>query len=121
MAATAITPRRIMRAKSMQLRFTATADASFSIPAGYAMSEMYLDETAGNAITGGIHLGTTDTGNDIINALAVGASAIKHVPEASLLLRWFSRTVAQTVYLTAVTAWNSASLNVCIILNKVVG
>lgn len=108
-----------MRPKGEQLRFTIAADSSFAIPAGYAISAMYIENTTANAVTGGIDFGVTDGGVTIINQFAVGASAILHVAEASLLLRYFSRTVATTVYLIAHTAWNSASLNVTIVLDKV--
>lgn len=120
MTSTAVAPRVIARPDSRQLRlYAVTSDSSFSIPAGFAISAIYLEETAGNAVTGGINIGVTDGGSTIVNAFAVGASAIKHIAEASLLLRWWSRTVAQTIYLTAASAWNSASLNVTIVLDKV--
>lgn len=119
MASTAVTPRVVARPHARQLRLQAiAADSSFYIPAGYAITGVIIENTTANAVTGGIDIGVTDGGTTVVNQFAVGANAIVHIPEASLLLRFWSRTVVQQLFLIAHTAWNSASLNVWITLEK---
>lgn len=91
--------------------------ANFTIPlaAGKALRRVYIAERAGNAVTGGIRIGTTDTGTQIVTALAVGASAMVEItPTISALLK-----TAQTLYVQAVTGWNSAEIDVVIEYDEV--
>lgn len=96
-----------------------TAAFTFPVPAGYYIKDIFVENTTANAVTGGIKVGTTDGGVDVVAALAVGANALTYVLDAALLKRIFSLTAATTLYFDAVTAFNSASLNVTIILGKV--
>jgi len=47
------------------------------------------------------------------------ASAIGSISDANILLKVFSRTVAQTLFVQAVTSWNSASVEFSFVLRKV--
>jgi hypothetical protein len=96
----------------------AVAAGNFVVPAGYVIEHMYLSNTAGTAVTGGLKFGTTAGAADVIAAEAVGANALIVVPTTDLLKRIFSRTVPQTIYFDAVTAWNSASVDMKIFLKK---
>mgnify|MGYP001612917009 FL=1 len=71
-----------------------------------------------NAITGGLKIGTTSGAVDVAAAVAVGANALTFVLDAALLIRFFSKTVAQTLFLQDVVAWNSANIDVHIICGK---
>lgn len=87
------------------------------IPAGYAIRDIFIRNTTANAITGGIKIGTTDGAIDVVIALAVGANAFTlSVP----LIRQFSATVDQTLFIQTVTAWNSASINYVITLDRAI-
>lgn len=91
-----------------------TADNSqLMLPQDAHILMVSLRETAGNAITGGIDIGTTVAGTDVASAVAVAGNAYKAILDAALLKRVF--TTAQQLFITAHTSWNGASLNVNII------
>lgn len=94
-------------------RLTAvTANTTFVVPAGFVISYIVVYNTTANAVTGGIRIGTTNGGAEVLAALAVGASALYRIFDAAILLKVFSMSADTTLYLQAVVAWNSASLNV---------
>lgn len=95
------------------------ANTTISVPAGYQIVDVVLRETAGNGITGGIKIGTTSGGTDVVVALTVGANFIGHIPDASLLKKFFSETVDTTLFIQTVTLWNSASVNITFLLAKI--
>lgn len=95
-----------------------TNDIETSIPAGYSIAQINIFNTTANAVTGGIRIGTTAAGTDVVVAQAVGANAILTIADADVLLKFFSTTVAQSLFIEAVTAWNSANLNIYVVLNK---
>lgn len=95
-----------------------TAAFTFSVPAGYYIKDIFVQNTTANAVTGGLKIGTTLGGVDVVAALAVGANALTYVLDAAILLRIFSLTAATTLYFDAVTLFNSASLNVTMVLGK---
>jgi hypothetical protein len=93
-----------------------TANFTVSIPAGYAIDgRVFVRNTTANAVTGGIKIGTTDGGTEVLGATAVGASAFI---TAAPTLFIFSATAATTLFVQAVTAWNSASIDLTIPLVK---
>ena len=93
-----------------------TANGTVTIPAGYQILSIVVRNTTANAITGGLRIGTTAGATDVVVALTVGASALTLVSDAAMLKRAFSVSSAQTLYLEAVVAWNSASINTTITL-----
>lgn len=97
----------------------ATTATTFEVPAGYIIENIAIENTTGNAVTGGLKIGTTLGAADIVAAQTVGANALLVVPAADVLLQIFSTSVSQTVFIDAVTAFNSASLNIAISLKKV--
>lgn len=97
-----------------------TANFTITIAAAFQMMSVQLHETAGNAITGGLRIGTTDGGTDVVVAQAVGSGVFLVVPDAALLKRVFSTSVDTILYCQAVGAWNSASLNVGVIIGPAV-
>lgn len=96
-----------------------TSNSTFIVPAGWAIDDIFIMNSTANVITGGVKIGTTNGGIDVVIALAVGANFVGHIPEATMLKRFFSDTADQTLYIQAVTLWNSASLNLRIVLKKV--
>lgn len=97
-----------------------TANDTVIIPAGYAIQSMTINNTTANAITGGIRIGTTDGGVDVVVALATGANAIIGIPDATILLKYFSTSVDTTLYIQAVVAWNVASLDTNIVVVRII-
>jgi hypothetical protein len=94
------------------------AKSTISIGAGWTIDAIFFNETASHAVTGGMKIGTTDGGVDVVAAQVVGSAALGHVPHAAILKRVFSRTAAQTLWIDAVTGWNSAVLDVVIFCRK---
>lgn len=85
------------------------------VPAGTTILGIVIQETAGNAITGGVTIGTTTTsGNEIAStATAVAASTTQIVLPSSFLTADVFPTGA-TIYAKPVTSSNSANVTVTI-------
>lgn len=96
-----------------------TGNTTFSVTAGYLIDSVVIENTNANVITGGIKIGTTDGGVDVLAALAVGASALYAIPDAALLKRVFSTASNTTLFLQTVTLWNAANLNVYVATRKI--
>lgn len=87
------------------------ANTTVVIPEGYVILALALQNTNANAVTGGVKIGTTSGATNVVAAQAVGANAIIGVADAALLLKLFSMTVDQTLFLQPVTSWNGAVVN----------
>ena len=75
----------------------------------------YIQNTTANAVTGGVNVGTTALGADVVSAFAVGANATVAIQGATLLKTQFgtlTAPAAQQLYISAATAWNSANVHV---------
>jgi len=101
-----------------RVKKTVTSDTTFVIPCGYAIAAICIENTTANAVTGGIKIGTTNGGTEVLAATLIPANHIG-VVEGTLGDRYFSSTVDATIYFQAVIAWNSASLVVTICLIEV--
>lgn len=97
-----------------------SANFSFIVPAGHAIRDIYIKETAGFAITGGLRIGTTNGGNDVLSGFAVGANSIPIVKDAVLLKRAFSLVADQTLFVQAVTSWNGAHITGRVFLDRLI-
>ena len=97
----------------------ATAAGSLVVPAGYAITGIYMVNNTANAVTGGIKIGTAAGGTQVVAAQAVAANAVVAVADAAILLKLFSKTAPQTIYFDAVTAWNSANVDIIVMTRKV--
>jgi hypothetical protein len=92
---------------------TATGTTSFQVgtlPASTYIRDIFVSNTdASHAVTGGIDVGSTSSGTDIVAAanLAVGTSSVNFVTDANLAKRVFSTTVGQAVFATGHTSWNT--------------
>lgn len=91
-----------------------TSAFTYVVPSGHYIQYLMVNETAGNSITGGLKVGTTSGGVDVVIALTVAGSSLQIVPDATLLKRLFSTSASQTLFFDAVTLWNSASIDVYI-------
>jgi hypothetical protein len=86
-------------------------DFTLSLPAGCKIDSIIIRNKTANAVTGGIKVGTTNGGTEVVTAEAVGANAFV---SATLNASVFSATAATTLYFQDVTAWNSAVLDVVV-------
>lgn len=89
-----------------------TANDTIVLPIGFRIDSIDIQNTNGNAITGGVRIGTTDAGVDVAVAIAVAGNALVLVPDTTILKRLFSTAATTTLFVQAVVAWNSASINV---------
>jgi hypothetical protein len=100
---------------------TITANTTSTIPAGWALDEIFIVNTTANAVTGGLRVGTTNGGTQVIDQIDVGANAIVDTSQSLdwfPKLRLFSITVDTTLFIQAIGAWNSASLRIRIVRTK---
>jgi hypothetical protein len=85
-----------------------------SIPANSYITEIIYSNAVAAAVTGGISIGTTANGTDVVAAQAVGSSALTFTPNASILKQPFSTTVSTPLNAAAVTAWNSTNVTITV-------
>lgn len=109
---------RVLAQQTLDL-FGVAANTTVSIPAGYAINRITYANTTANAVTGGVKIGTTSGGTDVVAAQAIGANALGTVRDSALLLDIFSRSSSQTLYVQAVTDWNSASIDLHFDLERI--
>ena len=95
-----------------------TANATITVPSGFYLEHIAFQNITANAVTGGVKIGTTNGGTDVVAAQAVGANALDSVAGANILKRVFSTSGPTTLYIQAVTAWNGASLKLRFALVK---
>jgi hypothetical protein len=86
-----------------------------SLPASAYISAIVIDNTTANAVTGGIDIGQTTGAADIVSAKVCAANCLTTVLDSALLLRVFSKTAVQPIWVTGHTAGNSANLTLTII------
>jgi hypothetical protein len=95
---------------------TAAGTSTITLPPYAFVKYIVVEETAGNAVTGGINVGDSGSATRFLSATAVGANA--NVVVVPTNLTGSSNTgipAADIVLVAAVTAFNSASLNVTVI------
>jgi len=86
-----------------------------ALPPGTYIQHIIAQETAGNAVTGGVKVGTTSGGADVVAALTVNASSLAFVADSALLKRVFSATAAQPIFVTPATAGNNANVTFTVV------
>lgn len=86
-----------------------------AVPAGAYIQQIIIQNTTANAVTGGVSIGTTANGTDIVAAQAVGANALVFVTDATLLKRVFSTTAATPLHAAPVTSSNTANLTFTVV------
>jgi len=98
----------------------ANANTTVSVPAGFAVyGNIFVDNTTAAAVTGGVKIGTTNGGTQVVVAQAVAANDLIHITDANIVKRIFSKSASQTLFIQAVTAWNGCTVNFSIPIRKV--
>jgi hypothetical protein len=95
-----------------------TNDFTFIVPANCFIDSIIIINNNANAVTGGLKFGTTAGGTDVVSSVAVGANAFTHVADSALAKKVFSKTANTTIYVQDVTAWNSANVDVNVIIGR---
>jgi hypothetical protein len=86
------------------------------LPAYGFIKYIVIEETAGNAITGGVNIGDAGSATRFGSAVAVGANANVVVVPTNLTGSGNTGVpAADTILIAAVTSFNSASINVTVI------
>lgn len=85
-----------------------------NLPANTYITEIVYSNAIAAAVTGGISIGTTANGTDVVAAQAVGSSALTFTPNASVLKQVFSTTAATPLHAAAVTSWNGANVTITV-------
>jgi hypothetical protein len=104
---------------------TGAQTADFSItthkPAGdYAIRIVY-EETAGAAVTGGLDVGTTASGEEIMSQQTCNASTKYNADfgqSQTTVAPYFTLTANDLIYFSAHTAWNAATVKAWVILTQ---
>lgn len=86
------------------------ANAQVVQPAGTTLRRIFVRNNTANAVTGGIRVGVAAAGVSVHAAIAVAASDIVSV--APLFGAYTA--VARPLFFEAVTAWNSASVDIVV-------
>jgi hypothetical protein len=89
---------------------TLTANGQIVLPAGVMLRRIYFRNRSGPAVTGGIRIGTTAGGTQIVTAQAIAANAI--VSALPTIENY--QVAAQTLFVEAVTSWAGAQVDVVV-------
>jgi hypothetical protein len=90
------------------LKVVLSNDSSLTLKANSVIDCIKLTNTTSNVITGGINIGTTPGGAEILSTYAVDSNIFTCINGVSLLKQSF--LVDTLLYISAITSWNSASL-----------
>jgi len=97
---------------------TASVFTGITLPAYAQIVSIVLEETAGNAVTGGLNISNAGGATGIASAAALGANATVTLADSAINAgRIFSPAgvpTATPVNLAAVTSWNGAVVNISI-------
>lgn len=96
---------------------TTSSTSAITLPAYGMIKYLVLEETAGNAVTGGVDIGDSGSATRFASAVALGANATVVVTD-SALTRVFANSgvpIADQILVACHTACNSASINISII------
>lgn len=83
------------------------------LPAGAYIQSITVVNATANAVTGGISVGSTANGTDIVATITCGANCVSNSPGTNTLVKSvFTATggAATTIHAAAVTAWASANV-----------
>lgn len=95
---------------------TTSSTSTITLPAYAYITAIILEETAGNAITGGVDIGDSGSATRYASAVALGANGIVAVAD-SALTRVFANSgvpVSDQVLVACHTSCNSGSINISI-------
>lgn len=106
---------QIVSLKKLAATGVTAANSTLVLPANAYIQRIIVKNNTANAITGGIAIGTTNGGADIMVALAVAGNALVTDIGTGLLKSIFSTSATQQIFLDAVVSWNSANVDVTIV------
>lgn len=86
------------------------ANIAYPLPAGAAVRRVQFLNRTTTGVSGGMRVGTTDGGEQVVATVAVGSAALVEATIASAAIS----TTAQTLYIQAVTAWGVSEVDVAI-------
>lgn len=86
-----------------------------SVPANAYIQQVVYSNSVAAAVTGGVSIGTTANGTDVVAAQTVGSSALTSTANASILKQVFSTTAPTPLHAAAVTAWNSTNVTITVV------
>lgn len=86
------------------------------IPAGAYIKQIIWNNTTANAVTGGMSVGTTANGTDVVAAQTLAANALVFTTDALLLKRVFSLTAGTTLHFAPVTSSNTSNITISIMI-----
>lgn len=104
-----IAPFRSVTAKGQTAAFT------MILPPGTFIRDIIAQETSGATVTGGLKIGTTAGGTDVVSVLALTSLNLVTTQEVSMAKRVFSSTAPQTLFVGAVSSFNSSAVNLTVI------
>jgi hypothetical protein len=95
---------------------TNTTNFTMPMPAKTYIQQIIFSNAVAAAVAGGVSVGTTANGTNIVAAQAVGASTDVAVAQAAILLPVPVTTgLAYTLNFAAVTGWNGANVTITVI------
>lgn len=86
-----------------------------TLPAKAYIQQIIFSNLTANAVTGGISVGSSANGTQIVTAQTMAASTDIAVSAANLTLPVSATGVATGLHVAAVTAWNSANVVITVI------
>lgn len=104
------------------LDLTVTGNTSFTLPKGYQIKSIVVKETAGNALTGGLDIGFSTNGVEVVSGMAVAGNTtvLCTLIEAGTIGSTFT-TADDIIYLSDGDDdgnWNSASLELRVTMQR---
>jgi hypothetical protein len=96
---------------------TTSTTSTITLPANAVIMAVVLQESAGNAVTGGIDLGNGTSATAYASAVALGANALVAIADSALTRVYpaTTPTVAEQILVACHTSCNSASVNITIL------
>lgn len=99
-------------------KLASAAAGTFVVPAGHMLVGIHFVNNTAAAVTGGVKVGTTVGGADVVTAQAVAASATGSAVDSAILKALFSKTVYTTIYFDAVTNWSTTNVDLFFVTRK---
>lgn len=100
--------------RKARLRVRLTANGTLALPAGYFIERIWFKNHTANAVTGGIRIGSAAAGTQYVTAQAIAASVQAVIAPTISGYSLAQPQVASTLYIEAVTSWNSADVTVLV-------
>jgi hypothetical protein len=82
------------------------------LPANAYVQQVIIVNSTANAVTGGVSIGSTANGTDIVAAAACAANCVAN---GTIVKAAFSTTAPTTLHAAAVTAWASANVTITVV------